>query len=135
MSRNKLYIIALLACIGGYIWLFSNLRHHREGGLPGGCLMKLITGIPCPSCGVTRAMILLLQGEIIASVSMNPLGLIVAAIMVLAPIWLLLDVVWNKQALFETYKKTEQLFKRPQLYIPSIVLIVANWIWNISKNL
>lgn len=80
-------------------------------------------------------MILLLQGEIIASVSMNPLGLIVAAIMVLAPIWLLLDVVWNKQALFETYKKTEQLFKRPQLYIPSIVLIVANWIWNISKNL
>jgi hypothetical protein len=97
--------------------------------------MKHITGIPCPSCGVTRAIMLLLQGDIIASIMMNPLGLIVASIMFIAPIWLLRDVIRNKQALFETYQKTEQLFKRPQIYVPSIALVMANWIWNIAKDL
>jgi hypothetical protein len=97
--------------------------------------MKHFTGIPCPSCGVTRSIVLLLHGDVVGSILMNPLGLIVAAIMFITPIWLLRDVIRNKQALFDTYQKTEQLFKRPQIYVPSIVLVIANWIWNIAKDL
>ena len=97
--------------------------------------MKHITSIPCPSCGVTRSIVLLMHGDVIGSIMMNPLGLIVASIMLIAPIWLLRDVIRNKQALFETYQKTERLFKRPQIYIPSIALVIANWIWNIAKGL
>jgi hypothetical protein len=137
LSRNKLYIIIGLSCAGGYIWLLSNLHtsadHHAE--LFGGCWMKYFTGIPCPSCGVTRAITLLLEGDVIGSIMMNPLGLIVASIMLIAPVWLLRDVIRNKQALFETYQKTEHLFKRPQIYVPSIALVIANWIWNIAKDL
>jgi hypothetical protein len=76
-----------------------------------------------------------MQGDIIGSIAMNPFGLIVASIMVIAPLWMLGDVFRNKRALFETYQKTEQLFKRPQIYVPSIALVLANWIWNIAKDL
>lgn len=36
------------------------------------CPMKLMLGIPCPGCGMTRATLLLLQGKFLASMEMNP---------------------------------------------------------------
>lgn len=97
--------------------------------------MKHLTGIPCPSCGVTRAIILLLHGDIIGSIGMNPFGLIVAITMLISPLWIATDMIRNKRALFDTYQKAEHLFKRPQIYVPSIALVLANWIWNITKDL
>jgi hypothetical protein len=37
------------------------------------CVFKGITGIPCPTCGATRAVMHLSRGDIIASLEMNPL--------------------------------------------------------------
>jgi hypothetical protein len=36
-------------------------------------VFKGITGIPCPTCGATRAVMHLSRGDIIASLEMNPL--------------------------------------------------------------
>ena len=38
-----------------------------------GCLFKGLTSFPCPTCGATRAALLLAYGEVAASLSMNPL--------------------------------------------------------------
>jgi hypothetical protein len=38
-----------------------------------GCMFKGLTSFPCPTCGATRAALLLAHGEIAASLSMNPL--------------------------------------------------------------
>jgi hypothetical protein len=37
------------------------------------CVFRGITGIPCPTCGATRAVMHLSRGDIIASLEMNPL--------------------------------------------------------------
>ncbi|MCR5792093.1 MAG: DUF2752 domain-containing protein [Lachnospiraceae bacterium] len=37
------------------------------------CLFKILFGIPCAACGLTRAGIYLLQGNVTASVRMHPL--------------------------------------------------------------
>ena len=37
------------------------------------CTFKGLTGIPCPTCGATRAALYLSQGEIVAALAMNPL--------------------------------------------------------------
>ena len=37
------------------------------------CPFKLILGIPCPGCGLTRAFISLLKGNLILSLQYNPL--------------------------------------------------------------
>jgi len=37
------------------------------------CLFRKITGLPCPSCGVTRTLLLLGQGEIFQAFSLSPL--------------------------------------------------------------
>jgi hypothetical protein len=45
------------------------------------CVFKRITGVPCPTCGATRSVLLLSQGDIGNAFSMNPLtalGLVAA---------------------------------------------------------
>ena len=46
------------------------------------CAFKAVTGFPCPACGSTRSLACLAQGDIAASMAMNPLFflLIIAAI-------------------------------------------------------
>jgi len=48
-----------------------------------GCVFKGLTSFPCPTCGATRAVLLLAHGDVSASLSMNPLvslSLIVACL-------------------------------------------------------
>ena len=39
----------------------------------GFCLFRLMVGIPCPGCGLTRAAILLLKGHVVESFEMHPM--------------------------------------------------------------
>jgi hypothetical protein len=38
------------------------------------CLITLLTGHPCPGCGLTRAMTLLWRGQLRDAVALNPLS-------------------------------------------------------------
>jgi hypothetical protein len=43
--------------------------------LPTICWFRLTTGIPCPGCGLTRAVALLMHGRLGASFAMHPFGI------------------------------------------------------------
>jgi hypothetical protein len=49
------------------------LRFTPVAQLLPSCVFKGLTSFPCPTCGATRAVLLLSQGEAAASLSMNPL--------------------------------------------------------------
>jgi hypothetical protein len=53
-------------------WIFGNV-----------CPLKIIIGFPCPGCGLTRAALLLLQGNIEGSLRMNPTLLFVLVYFIL----------------------------------------------------
>ncbi len=38
-----------------------------------GCVFRLVTGIPCPGCGMTRAWLAALRGDFAAAVAYHPL--------------------------------------------------------------
>ncbi|MBP8791663.1 MAG: DUF2752 domain-containing protein [Lutibacter sp.] len=136
LSRNKLYLILFISCIAGYIWLYFSLNNletnHKEFNV---CILKQITNIPCPSCGSTRSIISLAKGHFIEAILINPIGLIVATIMLSAPFWIFIDIATKKKTLFDFYQKIETYLKRPQYSIPLILLVIINWIWNITKGL
>jgi Protein of unknown function (DUF2752) len=52
----------------------------RATGLPAPCLMRMLTGVPCPLCGMTTAAAGLAGGDISAAVSANPFIVCVAAL-------------------------------------------------------
>lgn len=137
MSKNKLYILILFACFFGFSWLlFLKLAPVKNSGLDlTVCVFKRVTGFPCPSCGTTRAVSYMFNGEIVKALFLNPFGIIVASIMVVSPSWIIWDTVTKKQSFYNFYIETEKLIRKKEIAIPLIVLVILNWVWNIYKHL
>ena len=136
LDRNKLYSILFTACLAGYIWLyFSITKNVTENSSVELCIIKHVTNIPCPSCGSTRSVISLIKGDFIEALSFNPIGYLVAIILLIAPVWIIADIIKKTKTLFDFYLKIETYLKRPNIAIPLILLVIINWIWNITKGL
>ena len=136
LDRNKLYSILFIACIAGYIWLYFSVTNEiTEIKSVEVCLIKYTTNIPCPSCGTTRSMISLIKGNFIEALNLNPIGYLVTLIMLVVPIWIIADIIKSTRTLFNFYLKTETFLKKSKIAIPLIILVIINWIWNISKGL
>lgn len=135
-DRNKLYSFLFIACIAGYIWLYYSItKKVTENNSVEVCLIKHVTNIPCPSCGSTRSIISLTKGNFIEALAFNPIGYIVALIMLIAPLWIISDMVLKKNSLLKCYRIIEQHLKKPKYAIPLVLLVIINWIWNITKGL
>lgn len=52
------------------------------------CPMVILTGFPCPGCGITRSLFYLVTGRVVESIAMQPLGIVIAGIF--------LYFVWNR---------------------------------------
>jgi len=80
------------------------------------CPLRAATGIPCPLCGMTRAVVAAAHGHLGASVAFNPGGVVVLALALVAlvrPQWLArLRLPWWSFA----------------------VVFAALWVWNIGFN-
>lgn len=134
-KNYKLYIILSLSCIVGYVWLLLNLLHFEAMQGTHACMFKAITNIPCPSCGATRSIILLFHGEFLEALMINPIGIIVAGIMLIAPLWICFDILTKQKTLMNFYLQIEVYLRKAPIAIPLVVLILLNWFWNILKEL
>jgi len=133
---NKLYSILLIACITGYIWLYNSFKYSiTKNKSVEVCLIKYTTNIPCPCCGSTRSIISLIKGNFIEAFNLNPIGYLVALIMLIAPIWITTDILLRKNSFLKFYQKTERKIKKTKYAIPLILLLIINWAWNIIKGL
>ena len=134
MTKNKLYSVLLIACLAGFIYLFYTI-HTSQSDRFRTCIIKNVTGYPCPSCGTTRALLLLMEGKIIKSIYLNPFGVIVAIIMTIFPIWVLIDIFFKKETFYFWFKNAEATIRKPWFALILIMLVLLNWIWNIYKHL
>lgn len=121
--------------MAGYAWLlFNSGSGHLHTGIAF-CPFKKITGIPCPACGTTRALLALLHGQWIQALQLNPLALPAALFLLITPLWIAADIAARRQSYWLAYYKAEQLLRKKTLAIPALLFIITNWIWNISKGL
>lgn len=136
-EKKKLYLILGITLAAGYAWLFLETIPSFAGleGTPDLCIFSNLTGMPCPSCGSTRSVMCLLHGDPVGAIRINPFGILVAFIMIVTPVWLIFDLVRRKESLYEIYCKTEDIIRRPAVAFTLATLVMANWIWNITKGL
>lgn len=132
MSRNKLYSIFGSLTAAGYAWLLLNtLPDSSDTSV---CVFKNVTGVPCPSCGSTRSAVLILNGDLTGGAMTNPLGFIVILALAVVPLWLLKDVLLKQNSFYKFYIRAEHLLRKKHIGLPSIALILINWIWNVFKQ-
>lgn len=136
IKKNKFYFILLIACFAGYIWLFYNINvvWNTHSGIEI-CTFKRVTTLPCPSCGSTRSVIALLTGDFQKAILINPLGILIAVVLLVLPFWLLYDLILKKETFLKFYKDAEQFLRKPKIAFLFVSLVFINWIWNIIKDL
>lgn len=127
------YLVMLTGCLTGYAWLSHAVTYPQSEVTV--CLIKNTTGLPCPSCGTTRSVAALAQGDWLLALQLNPLGMIVAIIMVTAPIWIGFDMRTGKTSLHSFILRAERFLQQKWVAAPVILLILLNWIWSFSKGL
>jgi len=136
IQKYKIYTLIFTACMAGYIWLYILLSiKQTEVNNINVCFIKRMTDIPCPSCGSSRSILYLINGEFLQSVLTNPLGLIIITIMIASPLWILFDLATKKESLYYIYSQIEIQLRKKEYAIPCILLVILNWIWNIKKGL
>lgn len=136
IKKNKFYFFLLIACFAGYIWLFYNINvvSNTHSGIEI-CPFKRVTTLPCPSCGSTRSVIALLTGDFQKALLINPLGFLIAVVLLVLPFWLLYDLILKKETFLKFYKDAERFLRIPKIAFLFVSLVLINWIWNIIKDL
>lgn len=99
------------------------------------CLFKRATGFACPSCGSTRALLSILNGDFTEAFFLNPLGYVGLFIMIIVPAMFALDRFRKSELTVSIFSKAEVIVRQPCLAIPFVALITLNWAWNIYKGL
>ena len=134
-NNIKIYWILSLISLAGYAWIGFHFTEHGHTEFTV-CIFKNVTGWACPSCGITRSVLSLLQGRVGEALWINPLGILAALLLILIPVWLIRDVVLNQQTLLKVFRQAEDAIRtKKSIYIPLIILVVINWGWNIMKDL
>lgn len=138
LKDNRFYPLALTAVIAGYGWVTVNLIMFGDtsaSAIPGMCLFRNLTGIPCPSCGSTRSVISVIRGEFYEALLWNPIGYLLAILLVIAPLWLIFDLTTKKRSLYKFYQSLEKYLRIKPIAIFLIIIIAFIWAWNIIKGL
>ncbi len=133
MTKNRLYTLVLAGAALGYGWVAWN-DQAAQATLPDVCLFRRVTGIPCPACGSTHAVVQLFHLHFGDALWWNPLGYVIAAAMIIFPVWILTDLLRGSQSFFVRYQKAEMQIRQPKLAIPLVLLVLTEWIWNLLKN-
>ena len=94
------------------------------------CAFKTITGLPCPTCGLTRTIIALSRGDVGRAVFMNPLAAIVCA----AGLLYLLYAAAVLALRLPRFRPTVSAVGARRLRIGAVVLIATNWVWLIASG-
>ncbi len=95
------------------------IEQYIGQGFP--CLFHLLTGLYCPGCGGTRAILALLRGDIIGSFKYHPLILYIVVVTVVVTIaWLISRIK----------KRPSLIVKRIDLFVYiGIGVILVNWLY------
>lgn len=96
----------------------------------GVCAMKAGVGIPCLSCGATRATLYLLHGELPQALAMQPLAISLYTLVAawgLVSLWLFAR---NRRASIVLSRREDLVFKGLLIVLP-----LANWAYLIAAGI
>ncbi|TVQ74934.1 MAG: DUF2752 domain-containing protein [Balneolaceae bacterium] len=136
LTKPRLYGLVMALAAASY-GLLAYFYHNANGSISAQvCPINRVAGIPCPSCGTARSIVFIMEGNLYGAMMTNPLGFLAALLLIALPVWVALDFVRKRESLYRSYLKTEAwLIRRKWVAALLVVLILANWIWNITKGL
>jgi hypothetical protein len=94
---------------------------HLQLGLPP-CTFRLVTGVPCPSCGMTTSFALLMHGDIANSLRANAVGTLLALFCLALIPWSLASALLRRYFLIASLDRALMW-----AVVVFVVLLLSRW--------
>jgi hypothetical protein len=94
---------------------------HQQLGLPP-CSFLDVTGVPCPSCGMTTSFALLVRGDVLSSLRANWVGTLLAAFCLCLIPWGAISVARGRPLFVRE-------IERPAVAVIMVLLILMTLRW------
>jgi hypothetical protein len=97
-SKRKIYGIigAFITLMVPFFLMFFNAGNHLETD-QSLCPLKMLTGFPCPGCGITKSLVYFYEGDLQKSVYYHILGPLVIAFCVVTIVVLSTELMTKKE--------------------------------------
>lgn len=102
----------------GKVWLEET---HRQLGLAP-CTFKHLTGLPCPSCGMTSSFALLVRGDLWHSAQANFVGTLLALLCVAVIPWSLTSALQGRVVWIRSFE-----YVLVRLVVGFLILLLLRW--------
>jgi hypothetical protein len=135
MPKKNLYLLILGFALAGYSWVILNhYLINTNAPVLNVCLFRQVTGIPCPSCGTTHAVLSITKGNFRQALHENILGFPATLMIVVIPAWIVADLLLKKQSFYKFYFRSESFLRRRWVAWSALFLLLANWALNIYRS-
>ena len=127
-AARKLYARKVLIAYGAGALVFTIIA-LTPFRLP--CISKLITDIPCPGCGLTRAFIMASQFNLWGAITMNILFLPLAVGMIAYFTCAVIDAFSDKRAI----ERFDSALSNKWIIAAAVILMLASGYYNIIRGI
>jgi Na+/H+ antiporter NhaC len=119
-SKRKIYGIigAFITLMVPFFLIFFNQNTHLETD-QSLCPLKMLSGFPCPGCGITKSLVYFYEGDIQKSLYYHLLGPLVIAFCIVTIVVLTTELITKKEYF------TQLLYSKKLAY--SLAIILASY--------
>ena len=127
-DKRDLRIISIFFC-AGVAWLLINLLWNVHIEI---CPFKRLIGIPCPSCGTTRAFKSLFAFNVVEALKYNINIIILLPSIVTYVALRVYDLIFRTKKLEQVYRIVKDLLNKKLVFCAFILFEILAWILHIS---
>ena len=134
LSRCKavLVLVGCIAILFLSVWISpdrAGFGSHQQLGLPP-CNMVMITGYPCPTCGMTTAFSYSVRGRLISAIQAQPAGFLLAMVTMMTAIASIGVIFTGKVWVVNWYRTSPAI-----VTIAAIAVILLGWVFKLVMGI
>jgi hypothetical protein len=135
-------VLGLVAVFSVAVWLNPynpdgtprTMATHRQLGL-NECTFYKITGLPCPSCGMTTSFALLMHGDVVNSLRANAVGTLLALFCLALIPWAVASVALKRPVFVRSLERSLTVVVMVLLGLMMLRwMVVLGWAWYFGKS-
>lgn len=97
------------------------------------CPSRLLYGVPCPGCGTTRALMKLLDGQVVEALRININVIIAATVLAGSPVVMIADMITGRGIGLRIWQTFELCMKKRIVFAIFIAMEFVIWMNNINQ--